>query len=382
MTHAPPILKTSILEIRDLSVSFQITGRRVPVVEGVSLSIPRGKVVALVGESGCGKSVTALSVLRLLPEPPAAIDSGAIWLTPPGERSENDPVDLLQLRDRELRRVRGARVAMVFQEPLTSLHPVLTAGEQIVEAIRLHEKVSRRDARARAIALLDDVGIDHPSQRFHAYAHELSGGMRQRVMIAMALAADPEVLIADEPTTALDSMIRSQILDLLAKLQEARGLGVLLITHDLGVVARVADEVAVMYAGRIVERATARALFANPQHPYTLGLMQCVPRTTGDAPSRLAVIEGNVPRPESKPPGCAFHPRCLLARQRAALPGADTIALEPPATGVVPRRCITTTETARSGQPNLREISPGHLVACWEIAAPPDSRLAAGKPCP
>lgn len=355
-----------ILEIRDLSVSFQIAGRRVPVVEGVSLSIPRGKVVALVGESGCGKSVTAMSVLRLLPEPPAATDSGEIWLAAPDAHPEHDPVDLLRLGDRELRRVRGARVAMVFQEPLTSLHPVLSAGEQIVEAIRLHEKVSRRDARARAVALLDDVGIDNPAQRFHAYAHELSGGMRQRVMIAMALAADPDVLIADEPTTALDSVIQSQILDLLAQLQAARGLSVLLITHDLGVVARVADEVAVMYAGRVVERATARELFANPQHPYTIGLMQCVPRLTDDAPTRLAVIEGNVPRPESKPPGCAFHLRCLLARQRAALPGADTVRLEPPATGSVPRQCVRVPENKPSDQPDLREISPGHFVACWE----------------
>ncbi len=369
MTETATILETSVLEIQDLSVSFDINGRRVPVVEGVSLVIPRGKTVALVGESGCGKSVTALSVLRLLPEPPACVDSGRILLAASTASSENGTVDLLRLRDAALRHVRGARVAMVFQEPLTALHPVMPAGAQIVEAIQLHENVSQRDAKTKAIALLDDVGIDKPDQCFSAYTHELSGGMRQRVMIAMALAADPEVLIADEPTTALDSVVQAQILDLLAKLQAARGLGVLMITHDLGVVSRVADEVSVMYAGHIVEHATTQELFANPQHPYTVGLMQCVPRITANAPTRLTVIEGSVPRPESKPAGCAFHPRCLLARQRASEPEMDTIALEPPATTSVPRRCAQAASTiTSSGTPELREISTGHFVACWETA--------------
>jgi len=337
-------------------------------VERVSLAVPKGKTVALVGESGCGKSVTALSVLRLLPEPPARIESGHVWLAEAGSACHHGPRDLLRLDDTALRGVRGARVAMIFQEPLTALNPVMPIGEQIIEAIELHKSMSRRDARNKAIRLLEDVGIKRPTQRFSAYAHELSGGMRQRVMIAMALAADPDVLIADEPTTALDSIIQAQILDLLAKLQAERGLGVLLITHDLGVVARVADAVSVMYAGRIVEQAPARELFANPKHPYTLGLMACVPRVTGEMARRLPTIEGAVPRPESKPTGCAFHPRCQLARQQAKLPETVTITLPPPAIGRVPSRCAEGTTTMTGGVPELQETNDGHFVACWEVA--------------
>lgn len=366
MTSPARIPGAEVLEIRELSVSFEIAGRRVLVVDNVSLTVPRAKTVALVGESGCGKSVTALSVLRLLPEPPGKVESGRIVLSAHRGQEAEPPMDLLQLRERDLRKVRGARVGMVFQEPLTALNPVLPVGAQIVEVIRLHERVSQRDARDRVIGLLDDVGIDRPTRRFADYAHELSGGMRQRVMIAMALAGDPDVLIADEPTTALDGIVRTQVLDLLKALQERRGLGVLLITHDLGVVSRVADEVSVMYAGRIVERGYTRELLESPRHPYTLGLMRCVPRVTPDAPVRLPMIEGHVPRPESRPPGCAFHPRCRLARERADEAGADRITLEPPNHGSVPRRCAQPETTPTAGVPELRHVSATHTVACWE----------------
>jgi len=417
---------STLLAIRDLTVSFSTEAGRIPVVEDVSLSVPRGSTVALVGESGCGKSVTALSTLRLLPEPPARIESGEILLaaapafgarggealgrgtrrTPPGaperypgtrsgERTTRRPgwCDLLKLGERELRRIRGGRIAMVFQEPLTSLNPVMTAGEQIVEAIRLHRPVSKRDARCRAVELLRDVGIVDPAKRIDAYPHELSGGMRQRVMIAMALACEPDLLIADEPTTALDVTVQAQILELLRSLQQQRELSVLLITHDLGVVAQMADEVYVMYAGRIVEHAAAEELFAHPLHPYTLGLLACTPRVAGQSGSRLAVIEGTVPRPESKPPGCPFHPRCRLAKERAArsdggasnepecesvAPGRPTatarirhqgIILPGPPSFRTLRRCVESYDGEPSGRPSPREIRAGHYVACWEADA-------------
>ena len=413
-----------LLRIRKLTVTFATQMGRVRVVEDVSLSVPRASIVALVGESGCGKSVTALSVLRLLPEPPARIESGEILLAPEpdeasafvGDESTTGPyqgatslaqhggaalgrgphsgdADLLRIDEKTLRRVRGGRIAMVFQEPLTSLNPVMTAGEQIVEAIRLHKPISKRDARDQAIELLRDVGISEPSKRVDAYPHELSGGMRQRVMIAMALACDPDLLIADEPTTALDVTVQAQILELLRSLQQRRGLSVLLITHDLGVVAQVADEVYVMYAGRIVEHAATEELFAHPLHPYTLGLLACTPRVTGHVGSRLGVIEGTVPRPESKPQGCAFHPRCTLTREQAGRSALDepetpkhggaafgrgtptgdgarrTITLDGPPSIQTLRRCVESYDGEPSGRPNLQEIRPAHHVACWEAGA-------------
>jgi len=383
----------ALLAIRDLTVSFETEAGRVPVVEDLSLSVPRGTTVALVGESGCGKSVTALSTVRLLPEPPARIESGEIFLAPAPASGEHGGAalgrgtcdgdhttpgagwcDLLKLGERELRRIRGGRIAMVFQEPLTSLNPVMTAGEQIIEAIRLHRRVSKRDARDQTIQLLCDVGITEPAKRVDAYPHELSGGMRQRVMIAMALACEPDLLIADEPTTALDVTVQAQILELLRSLQRQRGLSVLLITHDLGVVAQVADEVYVMYAGHIVEHAATEELFAHPLHPYTLGLLACTPRVSGPGGGRLAVIDGTVPRPESKPSGCPFHPRCNLAQ---SLAGGDTqttcvtpqiITVDGPPAIRTLRRCVESYDGEPSGRPTLRETNPAHYVACWGAA--------------
>jgi peptide/nickel transport system ATP-binding protein len=269
----------------------------VPIVDGVSLSVGRGETVCVVGESGCGKSLTALSVLRLL-DPPLFATGGRIRF---------GGVDLLRLAEPELRKVRGKRIAMIFQEPMTALNPVLTVGEQIVEVLTLHEGMSRKTARARAIELLGEVRLPAPARQVDAYPHVLSGGMRQRVMIAMALACGPELLIADEPTTALDVTVQAQILALLAELQERRGMSLLLITHDLGVVAETARRVAVMYAGRIVEEAPVRALFRAPQHPYTRALLRSLP---GAAGGKLKSIPGQVPAPAAYPPGCRFHPRC------------------------------------------------------------------------
>jgi len=406
----PPVnadsCNSTLLSIRDLTVSFDMETGRVPVVEDVSLSVPRGSTVALVGESGCGKSVTALSVLRLLPEPPARIDTGEILLAErlspvghggaalgrgtrtPDRGAQGQCIDLLRIDEKRLCSVRGGRVAMVFQEPLTSLNPVMTAGEQIIEAIRLHRLASRREARGQAVDLLRDVGILRPEMRVDAYPHELSGGMRQRVMIAMALACNPDLIIADEPTTALDVTVQAQILALLRSLQRDRGLSVLLITHDLGVVAQVADEVYVMYAGRIVEHAATNELFAHPLHPYTQGLLACTPRVSGPATDRLPVIEGTVPRPEAKPTGCPFHPRCSRARELARQVGEGagdasshghrtgasqaeraTITLDgqPPLTTL--RRCVESIQGQPSGRPTLREIRADHKVACWEAYA-------------
>lgn len=272
-------------------------------VDGVSFSMNSGETLRLVGESGCGKSVTALSILRLV-APPGRIGSGQVLLS--GR-------DLLSLSEKEMQSVRGDEVAMVFQEPMSSLNPVLTCGRQIEEAVVLHQGVSRKEARARAIELMLLVGIPAPEQRVDEFPHQLSGGMRQRVMIAIALSCNPDVLIADEPTTALDVTIQVHICDLLARLQEELRMATLLITHDLGVVAEVADRVAVMYAGQIVETATTVDLFASPPHPSTRGLLRAIPHRDGDQ-ERLEVIQGRVPEATSLPTGCLFHPRCPLAQ--------------------------------------------------------------------
>jgi len=292
-----------LLEVRDLQTQFSTRAGLVRAVDGVSFYLDRGELLGLVGESGCGKSITALSVMRLI-APPGKIVSGEIIF---------DGKNLLSLSDREMRQIRGDEIAMIFQDPMTSLNPVFRVGEQIAEALRLHRKLSRKDARAAAIEAMQEVAIPDPARRVDDYPHQLSGGMRQRVMIAMALACNPKLLIADEPTTALDVTIQAQILELLNELRKTRELAVLLITHDLGVVAEVADRVAVMYTGRIVEESPVEELFARPKHPYTEGLLRSVPKLTAEhvaKAERLETIEGVVPRPTDLPPGCHFAPRC------------------------------------------------------------------------
>jgi peptide/nickel transport system ATP-binding protein len=292
-----------LLEVNDLQTQFPTRSGLVRAVDGVSFYLDRGELLGLVGESGCGKSITALSVMRLI-SPPGKIVNGEILF---------DGKDLLKISDAEMRQMRGDDIAMIFQDPMTSLNPVFTVGEQIAEALRLHRKLSVRDARQATIEAMREVAIPDPGRRFKDYPHQLSGGMRQRVMIAMALACNPKLLIADEPTTALDVTIQAQILELLDELRKQRELAVLLITHDLGVVAEVADRVSVMYTGRIVEQSPVDELFARPKHPYTEGLLRSVPKLTSEhviRKERLETIEGIVPRPTALPPGCHFAPRC------------------------------------------------------------------------
>jgi peptide/nickel transport system ATP-binding protein len=301
----------NLLEVHNLKTQFSSDGASFLAVDDVSFSIAPGTTLGVVGESGCGKSVTALSIMRLVTDPPGRIVGGQILL-----RGK----DLLRLPEPEMRRVRGNKISMVFQEPMTSLNPVFTIGNQIGEAVRLHQNLDRKAARRRSIEMLEKVGIPGPQQRAGAYPHELSGGMRQRVMIAMALACNPDLLIADEPTTALDVTIQAQILDLIRKLQAERHMAVMLITHDLGVVAETCREVVVMYAGRVVERSPVKALFSTPAHPYTAGLMRSIPsleaasRDGGSGNSRrLAAIPGAVPDPLHLPSGCRFRDRCERA---------------------------------------------------------------------
>jgi oligopeptide/dipeptide ABC transporter ATP-binding protein len=291
----------AVLEVHGLTTTFPTEAGAAAVVDGIDLHVARGEVLALVGESGCGKSMTALSLLRLVPKP-GRITAGRIVL---------NGRDLCTMPVPDLRRVRGREVAMIFQEPGTALNPVLTVGAQVVEAIRLHERVSRRTARARTVALFEEVGIPDPSARVDAYPHQLSGGMKQRVMIAMALAARPALLVADEPTTALDVTIQAQILELLRRLQREHGMAILLISHDFGIVNALADRVAVMYAGQLVEEGTRRDLLAAARHPYTVGLLRAMPGRVAPG-TRLAEIPGVVPSLEERPPGCRFATRCPL----------------------------------------------------------------------
>ena len=297
----PDVVSAPLLAIDRLTVAFPAGDGWAEVVQGASLAVGAGEVVGLVGESGSGKTMTALAVLRLVPEP-GRITGGSVKL---------EGTELLTLSERELRRVRGGRIGMVFQEPAAALDPVFTVGYQLVETIRAHRSMSRAAARRRAEELLALVSVPEPRSRLAAYPHQLSGGQRQRVMIALALAAEPVLLLADEPTTALDVTLQAQVLDLLLSLRDRLGLGVLLVTHDLAVVAATCDRVSVMYCGEVVEEAATAKLFANPGHPYSRGLLAAVPRLGRPAPrGKLPAISGQVPDPRRRPPGCSFHPRC------------------------------------------------------------------------
>ena len=322
-------MTTPLLAVRNLRTYFDTQAGTVQAVDDVSFTVTAGKTFSLVGESGCGKSVTAYSILRLLPCPPGRIVSGAVLL---------EGRNLLDLPADAMRQVRGGKIGMIFQEPMTSLNPVYTAGSQIIEAIRLHRREGKRAARLLAIEMLAKVGIPDPARRFGEYPHQFSGGMRQRVMIAMALSCGPRLLIADEPTTALDVTIQAQILDLWRRLREETGLSLLLITHDLAVVAETSDTVGVMYASKIAELTDVKDLFAEPLHPYTQGLFRSLPRL-GEHKRRLEAIGGNVPDPLAFPTGCKFHPRCPIGRHL---------------------------ERCRSQEPPLAEVRPGHWAACWE----------------
>jgi len=329
---APPVPAGPVLEVDGLQTHFFAPDGVVRAVDGVSYAVRNGETLGVVGESGCGKSVTALSILRLVADPPGRIVGGAIRL---------EGRNLLELSEPEMEQVRGNDISMIFQEPMTSLNPLLTVGRQISEAIRLHQGVSRRDALDHTVAALRRVHIPEPEHRLRAYPHQLSGGMRQRVMIAMALACNPKVLIADEPTTALDVTIQAQILDLMRELQDTLGTAIVLITHDMGVIAETADRVVVMYAGRKVEEAVVDDLFEHPGHPYTRGLLGSIPNLEVAARSnprrtRLTEIKGVVPSLADLPAGCSFAPRCALA-----------------------------TDECRAAYPPLREHRPGQLVACW-----------------
>jgi oligopeptide/dipeptide ABC transporter ATP-binding protein len=305
MASVPVPDRQALLEVRGLTVSFPGAGERVKAVDGVSLDVRESEIVGLVGESGCGKSATALAIMGLI-EHPGLAEADAI---------EFRGRDLTRMSPSQMRRIRGTDLAMIFQEPMTSLNPVLSIGEQVAEVLRAHRRVGRAEARAHAVQLLGEVGIPDPRERASQYPHEISGGMRQRVMIAGALACEPGLLIADEPTTALDVTVQAQILDLIGDIRDEHRTAVLLITHDLGVVATTCDRVAVMYAGRLVEAAPSEELFATPLHPYTRGLLESIP-TLGEGVRgglRLRPIAGTVPAPGEWPPGCKFEPRCSLA---------------------------------------------------------------------
>ena len=322
-----------ILEVRDLRTHFFSDEGTVKAVDGASLDVYAGKTLGIVGESGCGKSVTARSILRIV-ERPGRIVSGSIVLRREGVRD----TDLAQLDSggREMRDIRGGDIALIFQEPMTSFSPVHTVGSQIVETIRLHQRVSKPEARARAVEMLRRVGVPRPERRIDEYAFQLSGGLRQRAMIALALSCAPRILIADEPTTALDVTTQAQILELLSQLQAREGMAIILITHNLGVVAEMCDEVAVMYLGRVVEQGSVDAIFHAPRHPYTRALLQSMPSIHAAVRTKLPTIEGSIPHPYNRPAGCPFHPRCPEA---------------------MPGRCDRV-------EPATRDVAPGHAVAC------------------
>ena len=318
----------TLLEVRDLRTSFKTTDGTVRAVTGVDFSVRRGEILGLVGESGCGKSVTSLSIMRLI-APPGRVESGEVVF---------DGEDLLKLPEAKMRSIRGNRISMIFQQPTSALNPVLDVGFQVGEVLETHRAMKRKAARNRALELLRMVGIADPERRLNAFPHETSGGMAQRIMIAMALACEPELLIADEPTTALDVTIQAQILDLMRRLQDETGTAIILITHDLGVVAEMCDRVAVMYAGEIAEQTDTRTLFGDPRHPYTRGLIGSIP-VVGEIREELAVIPGNVPNLIDLPTGCRFAPRCVVRIEES----------------------VQNTEL----HPSLLQVGPGHDVRCW-----------------
>jgi oligopeptide/dipeptide ABC transporter ATP-binding protein len=317
-----------LLEVNNLQTYFHSSTGVVKAVDGSSFYIHEGETLGLVGESGCGKSVSALSVMRLIPNPPGRIEAGQVLF---------EGQDLLTISEADMRKVRGSRIGMIFQEPMTSLNPVLTIGRQLTETLELHLNMTKRQAMTRAGELLEMVGIADPEQRLHDHPHQLSGGQRQRVMIAIAMSCNPKLLIADEATTALDVTIQAQILELMMQVTSELGTGLLIITHNLGVVARYADRVNVMYAGKIRETGRATDLYRNPKHPYTVGLLNSVPRLDSRSGSRLLPIEGEIPDPSNLPPGCAFRPRCQWAVEK----------------------CVT-------DDPPLVEAAADQMSACWE----------------
>ncbi|MDZ7707572.1 MAG: ABC transporter ATP-binding protein [Trueperaceae bacterium] len=321
-----------LLEVHDLKTYFDTDEGTVKAVDGVSFHIDKGETLGVVGESGSGKSVTSLSAMRLIPQPPGRFAGGEIKF---------EGQDILKKSEREMRKIRGNEISMIFQEPMTSLNPVYTVGDQIAEAIVLHQGKTRKQAMKLATEMLDLVGIPEPAKRVRNYPHQMSGGMRQRVMIAMALSCGPKLLIADEPTTALDVTIQAQILDLMRQLQREIGMSILFITHDLGVVAEIADRVVVMYAGRAVEEADVNDIYAKPQMPYTRGLLNSIPRVdqAAEAQERLEAIPGNVPNPLNLPEGCAFHPRCKYMK-----------------------------DACKEAIPPLEDTGAGHMVRCirWD----------------
>jgi peptide/nickel transport system ATP-binding protein len=323
---------SALLEVRDLQARFATDAGELNAVDGVSFRVDAGRTLAIVGESGCGKSVTALSIMGLLPQPAGRVSAGSV-------RFEGR--ELIGLPQRELQDLRGSAMAMIFQEPMSSLNPAFTIGAQIIETLLRHRRITRLEAEARALEVLRQVRMAAPEQRLYEYPHKLSGGMRQRAMIAMALACSPRLLIADEPTTALDVTIQAQILDLLRTLQAETGTAIVLITHDLGVVAQMADEVLVMYAGQVVERGSVQALFSEPQHPYTVGLLGALPRID-EQRTRLAAIDGQLPDPLHLPPGCRFAARCPFVQAQC-----------------------------RAAPPVLREVGDAHDAACWRAPLDP-----------
>jgi len=318
--------KEALVDVKNLKTYFYTEEGVVKAVDGVDYEIYPGETLGIVGESGCGKSVTSLSIMRLIESPPGKIVAGEINF---------QGKDLIKIPEKEMRKIRGNDISMIFQEPMTSLNPVYTVGDQIIEAIMLHKGVDRKEARKQAIDMLTKVGIPLPEQRVDEYPHQLSGGMRQRVMIAMALSCDPKLLIADEPTTALDVTIQAQILELMNSLKESYGMSIMMITHDLGVIAEVSDRVAVMYAGKVVEYTDVDTLFDDPKHPYTWGLMNSIPKLDKDV-DRLEAIPGSVPSPLNFPEGCKFNTRCPLAEGK----------------------CY-------DEEPPLEDAADGHMVRCW-----------------
>jgi len=326
LRQAEMVERSSLLDVKNLETSFYTREGNVKAVDGIHFDIHKGSTVGIVGESGCGKSVTSLSIMRLLPSPPAKITNGKILL---------EGSDILTRTEAEMRDIRGNSISMIFQEPMTSLNPVLSIGRQITETILIHNKITKSEAKRRAIEALHMVGIPSPERRIHEYAHQMSGGMRQRAMIAMALSCEPKLLIADEPTTALDVTIQAQILALMERLQQELNMAIMLITHDLAVVAEVVSKVYVMYAGKIVESADTKTIFNNPRHPYTLGLIDSIPRLDEDK-EHLRIIKGWVPNPLNMPVGCRFHPRCDSAFDPCA-----------------------------ESEPKMFEVEPGHWTRCW-----------------